>query len=109
MKKITFLSSKKFGAYDSCSSTLSVLYNKIRIGTCEIASHLSLSVGHRNGTYRQNKRFDDKFSGRRVQRHSTIAFASHTKCRSALLTLVAIHEIVWGENDAVRILDKHFP
>jgi hypothetical protein len=56
-----------------------------------------------------NKRFDEKFSGRRVQRHSTIAFASHTKCRSVLLTLVAIHEIVWGENDAVRILDKHFP
>ncbi len=51
-----------------------------------------------------NKRFDEKFSGQRVQKHSTIAFSPHTKCRSALLTLVAIHEIVWGENDAVFLI-----
>jgi len=54
-----------------------------------------------------NKRFDEKFSGQRVQKHSTIAFASHTKCRSAWLTPVAIHEIVWGENDAVFLI-KNF-
>ncbi len=108
MQNITFLSSKMFGAYDSCSSTLNVLYNKRMIGTCEIASHQSLIVRHRNGTYRQNKRFDEKFSGRRVQRHSTIAFAAHTKCRSALLTHTCGNSrdtVVWGENDAVFLIN----
>jgi hypothetical protein len=106
MRNITFLSSKMFGAYDSCSSTLNVLNNKRMTGTCEIASHQSLSVRHRNGTYRKTKDLTRNFQGGGCKDTAQLPL-QHIQNVGALClhTLVAIHEIVWGENDAVLLIN----